>query len=134
VKQRSPAPTVDREICGRRVAAPTVGRRHQTVRCAPDTPMGPEGQQSDMPILEGDHAPDCLQDLSGGAPDCPVCHSTEGRNCLPRLSPTAPSYLGAIKGVPRRMEESLKHSLSILRLQDSKSTHLILCLSDLSSI
>jgi hypothetical protein len=35
VSQRSPAPTVGREICGRRVAAPTVGRGHQTVRCAP---------------------------------------------------------------------------------------------------
>jgi hypothetical protein len=52
-----------------------------------------------------------------GYSSCPVRHSTEGRNCLPRLSPTAPSYLGAIKGVPRRMEESPKHSLSILRLQ-----------------
>jgi hypothetical protein len=27
-------PTVGREICGRRVAAPTVGGGHQTVRCA----------------------------------------------------------------------------------------------------
>jgi hypothetical protein len=36
VSQRSPAPTVGCEICGRRVAAPTVGRGHRTVRCAPD--------------------------------------------------------------------------------------------------
>jgi hypothetical protein len=34
VSQRSPAPTVSREICGRRMTAPTVGRRHRTVRCA----------------------------------------------------------------------------------------------------
>jgi hypothetical protein len=91
-------------------------------------------QRSDMPNLEGDHAPNCLQDMSGGAPDCPVRHSTEGRNCLPSWSPTAPSCLGAIKGTPRRMEELPKHSLSILRLQDSNSTHSILCVSDLSSI
>jgi hypothetical protein len=45
---------------------------------------------------------------------CPVRHSTEGRNRLPSLSSTAPSCLGAIKGTPRRMEESPKHSLSIL--------------------
>jgi hypothetical protein len=65
---------------------------------------------------------------------CPVRHSTEGRNCLPSWSPTAPSSLGAIKGTPRRIEEQPKHSLSILRLQDSNSTHSILCVSDLSSI
>jgi hypothetical protein len=35
VSQRSPAPTVGREIYGRHVAAPMVGRGHRTVRCAP---------------------------------------------------------------------------------------------------
>jgi hypothetical protein len=58
-----------------------------------------------MPDLEGDHAPDCLQDLSDGAPDCPVRHSTEGKDGLPSWSPTAPNCLGAIKGTPRHMEE-----------------------------
>jgi hypothetical protein len=72
--------------------------------------------------------------LSGGAPDCPVHHSTKGRNCLPRLSPTAPSCLGAIKGTPRRIEQKIKHSLSILRHPNSAPTHLIRCVSDLSSI
>jgi hypothetical protein len=72
--------------------------------------------------------------LSGGAPDCPVHHSTEGKNGLPNLSPTAPSCLGAIKGTPRRMEQSIKHSLNILRHPDSAPTHLIRCDSDLSSI
>jgi hypothetical protein len=37
VSQRSPAPTVGREICERHVAAPTVGGGHRTVRCAPDS-------------------------------------------------------------------------------------------------
>jgi hypothetical protein len=50
-------------------------------------------------------APDMLQWLSGGAPDCPVHHPTEGNFGLPCWSPTAPSYLGDIKGTPRRMEE-----------------------------
>jgi hypothetical protein len=52
---------------------------HQTVSGAP---ISAEEQQSDMPILEGDQAPDRLQDLSGGAPDCLVCHSTEGKDSL----------------------------------------------------
>jgi hypothetical protein len=51
-------------------------------------------------------APDSEQGMSGGAPDCPVRHPTEGKNCLPRMPPTAPSCLGAIKGTPRRMEET----------------------------
>jgi hypothetical protein len=97
-------------------------------------PTGPELQRSTVPDLDGNRALDRLQWLSGGAPDCPVRHSTEGRNCLPSWSPTAPSCLGAIKGTPRRMEESPKHSLSILRLPHSASAHLIDCVSDLSSV
>jgi hypothetical protein len=93
-----------------------------------------EEQRSDMPNLEGDRAPDSLQDLSGGSPDCPVRHSTEGKDGLPSLPPTAPSCLGAIKGTPERMEEKPKHSLSILRLSHSVSAHLIDCVSDLSSV
>jgi hypothetical protein len=131
VSQQSPAPTIGREICGRRVAAPTVGRGHRTVSGAP---TGPELQRSTVPDLEGNRAPDRLQWLSGGAPACPVRHSIEGRNCLPSWPPTAPSFLGAIKGTPRRMEESPKHSLSFLRLPYSASAHLIDCVSDLSSV
>jgi hypothetical protein len=49
-----------------------------------------------------------LQLLSGGAPDCPVHHSAEGKNILPCCSPTAPSFLGAIKGTSGRMEQYTK--------------------------
>jgi hypothetical protein len=65
--------------------------------------------------------------LSGAPP-------TEGKIGLPSWPPTAPSCLGAIKGTPRRMEQKTKLSRNILRLPDSDSTHLILCVSDLSSI
>jgi hypothetical protein len=79
-------------------------------------------------------APDMLQWLSGGAPYCPVHHPTEGNFGLPYWPPTAPSCLGAIKGTPRRMEESPKLTRKILRLQDSFLAHSILWDSDLSSI
>ena len=72
--------------------------------------------------------------LFGAPPDCPVHHPTEGNFGLPRLHPTAPSCLGAIKGTPRRMESIFKHSLSILSLPHSVSAHLIVCVSDLSSV
>jgi hypothetical protein len=49
-------------------------------------------------------------------------------------SPTAPSCLGAIKGTPRRMEETHKYSLSILRHPDSILAHSFRCVRDLSSI
>jgi hypothetical protein len=65
--------------------------------------------------------------VSGGAPDCPVHQSIEGKICLPGLLSTAPSFLGAIKGTPRRMKENTKHSLSIPKHQDSISALLILC-------
>jgi hypothetical protein len=97
---------------------------HQTVS---DVPIDPEDQRSDAPDLEGNHAPDSYS-------DCPVHHPTEGKFGLPSWPPTAPSCLGAIKGTPRRMEESSKHSLSILRLPHSISAHLIDCVCDSSSV
>jgi hypothetical protein len=72
--------------------------------------------------------------MSGGAPNCPVRHPTEGKNCLPRMPPMAPSFLGAIKGTPRRMEELQKHTLSILNHSHSDFAHSIDFLSDLSSV
>jgi hypothetical protein len=68
------------------------------------------------------------------APTVGWVHRTEGRNCLPSWSPTAPNCLGAIKETPRRMEEKNKYSLSILWHPDSAPTHLLRCVSDLSSI
>jgi hypothetical protein len=103
-------------------------------RTVSGAPSGPKEQQSTLPELEGNRAPDKLQWLSGGAPDCPVRHSTEGKDSLPYWPPTAPSCLGAIKVTPKRMEEIPKHSLSILRLPHSVSAHLIDCVSDLSSV
>jgi hypothetical protein len=63
-----------------------------------------------------------------------VRHPTEGKISLPRLSPTAPSCLGAIKGTPRHMEETTKHSLSNSKSPHSVSMHLIDRVSDLSSV
>jgi hypothetical protein len=97
---------------------------HRTVS---DAPTDPEDQRSDAPEKEGDRAPDSYS-------DCPVHHPTEGKFGLRSWPPTAPSCLGAIKWTPRRMEEVHKLTRNILRLPDSDSTHLILCVSDLSSI
>ena len=119
-----PRPTIVCMINERHVAKPTFGWSHQTVSSAP---TDPKIQRSALPDKERDRAPDCNR-------TCPVRHSTEGRNCLPSLSPTAPSCLGAIKGTPRRMKQNTKYSLSILRHPDSASTHLIDCVSDLSSV
>jgi hypothetical protein len=68
--------TVGRAIFARHVDYSNSQLVHRTVSGAP---ISPEEQRSDMPNLEGDPAPDRLQDLSGGAPDCPVRHSTEGK-------------------------------------------------------
>ena len=110
VSQRSAGPTVGRAIGARHVAEPTVGRRHRTVRCAPDCPVctglsgAPDLQRSVAPVKERNRAPDSVR----CAPDCPVRPTTEGKDGLPDLFSTAPSCLGAIKGTPRRMEETQK--------------------------
>jgi hypothetical protein len=97
---------------------------HRTVSGAPTSP---KLQRSAAPGMEGNRAPD----MNSG---CPVRHPTEGKICLPRMPPTAPSYLGAIKGTPRRMEKAPKHSLSNSKSPHSVSTHLIDRVSDLSSV
>ena len=119
VSQRSAGPTVDRAIHARHVAEPTVGRGHRTVRCAPDS----------VRCANGSKAPTVgfAKEGKKSAPDCPVRQATEGKNCLPGMLSTAPSCLGAIKGTPRRMEEHIKHSLSIPKHQDFNSAHSILC-------
>jgi hypothetical protein len=129
--------TVGRAIRARRVA-PANGRLgHRTVRCAPDSVRCANGYNSatvGCAILGRRFALDNEQWMSGGAPDCLVRHPIEGKNCLPGMPPTAPSCLGAIKGIPRCMEESPKHTSSILSLPHSISAHLIDFLSDLSSV
>jgi hypothetical protein len=105
VSQRSAGPTVGYAICARHVAEPTVGRGHQSVRCAngsqvPTVDYATEGKKS---------APDSVR----CALDCPVRQATEGKICLPGMLSTAPSCLGAIKGTPRRKEEYTKYPLSI---------------------
>jgi hypothetical protein len=75
---------------------------HRTVSNEPRVPLL---QRSVEPDMEGDRAPDKLQDLSGGAPDCPVRHPTESKYCLPKGIPTAPRPLGSIKGTPRRLQQ-----------------------------
>jgi hypothetical protein len=97
---------------------------HRTVSGAPTDLVD---QRSDAPDLEGDRAPDSYS-------DCPVHHPTEGKFGLPSWHPTAPSCLEAIKGTPRRMEESPKHLLSILRHPNSAPAHSLCCVRDLSSI
>jgi hypothetical protein len=124
VSQRSPAQRSAAQSASDAWPAPTVGRGHRIVSGAPS---GPKLQRSTAPYLEGNHAQDSYS-------DCPVHHTTKGKISLPRLSSTAPSCLGAIKGTPRRMEEKLKHSLSIIRHLDSAPAHSLCCVRDLSSI
>jgi hypothetical protein len=112
VSQRLPAQRSAAQSAGDAWPAPTVGRGHRTVQCAnchESITVGCAriGRRSHTGHEQG---------LSGGAPDCPVRHPIEGKDSLPCWPPTAPSCLGAIKGTPRRMEESPKHTLSIPRL------------------
>jgi hypothetical protein len=137
VSQRSPAQRSAAQSTGDAWPAATVDRGHRTVWCAPDSvqcancPRGPtvgcarKGRRSRTGQLQG---------LSGGAPDCLVHHPTKGKFGLPNWPPTAPSCLWAIIGTPRRMKETHKHSLRILRHPDSVPAHSFRCVKDLSSI
>jgi hypothetical protein len=137
VSQRPPAQRSTAKFAGDAWPALMVGRGHRTVRCASDSVRcanQPEVATVGCARNGRKSRTGHEQWLSGGTPDCPVRHPTEGKISLPRMPPTAPSCLGAIKGTPRRMEESLKHTLSILSLPHSVSAHLIDRVSDLSSV
>jgi hypothetical protein len=112
--------TVGHAIRGRRVAHAN-GRQGapDSVRCAPDSVRCANCHKSATVVcakIGRRSRTGHEQWLSVGAPDCPVRHPTEGNFGLPCWPPTTPSYLGAIKGTPRRMDESPKHTLSIPRL------------------
>jgi hypothetical protein len=129
LSQRPPVQRSAAKSAGDAWPTPTVGRGHRTVQCAPYSVRcanQPEAPTVGRARNGRRSAPDMLQWLSGGASDCPVRHPTEGKNCLPCWVPTAPSYLGAIKGTPRRMEEAPKHSLIIPKHKDSILAHSIL--------
>jgi hypothetical protein len=95
---------------------------HQTVS---GVSTGPEDQRSAAPDMEGNRAPDR---------NCSYPDSTEGKNCLPIRSPTAPSCLGAVKGTPKHMKQTTKHSLNILRLSDSAIIQSVHSVRDLSTV
>jgi hypothetical protein len=120
-------PTVGRAIRAGHVAEPTVGRG------APDCPVC-TGQCPVHQRLQSANGRlrQIRKEIRTG--QCPVRQTTEGKNCLPRLLSTAPSCLGAIKGTPRRMEESTKHPLSIVDHSHSILAHLFDILNDLSSV
>jgi hypothetical protein len=136
VSQRPPAQRSAARSAGDAWPAPTVGRGHWTIRCAPDSVRcanQPRVATVGCARIGMRSRTGHEQCMSGGALDCPVHHLTEGKNCLPYWLPTAPSCLGTIKLSPRRMEEQPKHSLIIPKHQDSILAHSILWDSDLSS-
>jgi hypothetical protein len=126
VVQQPPTQRSAAQSAGDAWPAPTVGRGHQTVRCAPDSVRCANWLGTATVI--------CARKGNRSAPDCPVRHPTEGNDSLPCWPSTAPSCLGAIKGTPRHMKELPKHSLCILSLPHSLFAHLIDCVSDLSSV
>jgi hypothetical protein len=137
VSQRPSAQRSTVKSAGDAWPAPTVGRGHRTVRCAPDSVRCANCHKSAMvgcARLGRESRTGHEQWVSGGAPDYPVRHPTEGKISLPRMPPTALSCLGATKGTPRRMEDNTKHTLSILSLPQSVPAHLINRVSDLSSV
>jgi hypothetical protein len=136
VSQRSPAQWSATQSAGDAWPAPTVGRGHRTVRCAPDCPVctGLSGAPTGSALQRSSPLEKERDPHRTVYSDCPVHHPTEGNFGLPCWPPTAPSCLGAIKRTPRRMEETLKHLIYILRLLDSNFAHSILQDSDLSSI
>ena len=126
VSQQSAGPTVGSGIHARRVARANGREGHWTVRCAPDSVRCANGSKSSTVGY--------ARIGKRSAPDCPVHQSTEGKICLPGLLSTAPSCLGAIKGTPRRMEDTTKHPLSIVDHSHFILAHLFDIPSDLSSI
>jgi hypothetical protein len=104
-------PMVDRAISGWHVAQPMVRRSHRTVRCA-------TGSVATIVGFARKGRESCTV-------HCPVRPWTESNQSLPNGTQTAPSRLGAIKEIPRRMEQDTKHSLNIQQRRDIEFTPLL---------
>jgi hypothetical protein len=132
VSQRRPRQRSAAQSAGDAWPGPTVSWRtglssvHRTVS---GEPRGPLLQLSVEPDMEGDRAPDKLQDLSGGAPDCPVQHPTESKYCLPKGISTTPRPLGSIKGTPRRLQQVYKSSQQLYTSFGSILSLPLMCIS-----
>jgi hypothetical protein len=86
VSQRSTPQRSAAKLAGDTWPAPTVGRGHRTIRCAPDSVRCANRRRGATVVCARKgrrSAPDKLQWLSGGAPDCLVRHLTEGNLSLP---------------------------------------------------
>jgi hypothetical protein len=128
VNQRPPEQRSAAKSAGDAWPAPTVGRGHRTVRCAPDSvrcanyhKFATVGCARNGKKSRTGHE----QWLSGGTPDCPVRHPTEGNFGLPRMPSTAPSCLWGYKkdpyahgGVTQAYFEHSKSSTFRLRALD----------------
>jgi hypothetical protein len=95
------------------------GAPHRTVRCLTEAETNQSGDSLPRPM----HVLFTVQ----CAPNSPVRHRTEGNQGLPNGATTTPSSLGAIKGIPRRMEQHTKPPLNILQRLYSASTHSVHC-------
>jgi hypothetical protein len=129
VSQRPPTQWSAAQSAGDAWPAPTVGRGHRTVRCAPDSVRYANCHESATVVcarIGRRSRTGHEQWLSSGGPAGAGHHAPECQASLPCWPPTAPSCLEAIKGTARRMEEEPKHSRNILSLQESNFTHLIL--------
>jgi hypothetical protein len=120
-KQRGDVAIIHRTIrwCTKLSGEPTVASangRSRNLRATRDSSNGRQGAPDSVRCANGPPIWKAIAHRTDYS-SCLVRHSSEGKDGLPSLSSTSPSCLGAIKGTPRRMEESPKHSLSILRLQ-----------------
>jgi hypothetical protein len=118
---------------------PTVGpanSRPRNPRATRGRANGQKGAPDSVRCANGSETPTVgfVKEGKKSAPDCPVRQATEGKNCLPGMLSTTPSYLGAIKGTPRRMEEDTKQPLSIVDHSHFILAHLFDILSDLRSV
>jgi hypothetical protein len=123
---RTGEPTAARATVGRAIRARRVAHANGRLG-APDCPVRQPARRSNGRLrqkwkeIRTGHATVAVRwctGLSGAPPD--------RRQEFPCWVPTAPSCLRAIKGTPRRMEESTKHSLIIPKHQDSILAHSIL--------
>jgi hypothetical protein len=139
VSQRSPAQRSAVQSAGDAWPAATVGWAHRlsgvhrTVSGVPTAPRT-NGRMHQKSKEIAHRTATVIVRWCTGLSGTPMHHSTEGKFGLPSWSSTASSRLGAIKGTPRHMKESPKHTLSILKHPDSTLAHSLHCVSDLGSI
>jgi hypothetical protein len=127
VSQPHPRQRAATRSAGDTWTSPMVEWSHRTVMCATRLSGVPRGSMAATVGFTRKGRKSCTIHCLVMHRTVRCAHGQKATMAFQNGAPTAPSFLGAIKGTPRRMEQDTKPPLNILRRLDPTNTHSTHC-------